>query len=187
MLTRPAVVGVDCDIPLKVLAARPAFSLQLRQPSTQDPRHGRVTRVPLGVIVGVPQPVLLALGEALVVAVLGVVPVLGQLLAVVVVLGQVPGVLVPGVRETGVVLRVVLARDGVETGVVPVPISVLWMLNKGLVTELILFCQRFLLSRINFKKSAFLEFGHKLLVFLKGHLTRPLTYGPQTKKNVSKH
>ena len=126
----PAVVGVDSDIPLEVLAPWPAFSLQLWQPSTQDPWHWWVAWVPLGVIVWVPQPVLLALGEALVVAVLGVVPVLGQFLAVVVVLGQVPGVLVPGVREPRVVLRVVLARDGVETGVVPVPVPVLWMLAK---------------------------------------------------------
>ena len=139
LLTIPAVVGVDSDIPLEVLAPWPAFSLQLWQPSTQDPWHWWVAWIPLGVIVWVPQPVFLALGEALVVAVLGVVPVLGQLLPVVVVLGQVPGVLVPGVREPRVVLRVVLARDGVETGVVPVPEPVRWMLAKeGQVIELIL-------------------------------------------------
>ena len=77
------------------------------------------------IVVGIPEPVPLPIGEPLVVAVLGVVAVLRHPLAVVVVLGQVAGVLVARVREAGVVLGVVLAGDAVEAGVVAVPVPVL--------------------------------------------------------------
>ena len=97
----------------------------LKKMLTQNTRNGRIVRVPSRIIVGIPNSIPLAVWKPFIVAVLRVVPISRDAMPVTVVLGHVSGILVPRIRKSWVVLRVVFPRDAVEPGVVAVAVPIL--------------------------------------------------------------